>query len=377
MANHAKDGKFDRPVNYLYHPYEFFFCGFSNSGKTTLLSKVVEKLSPDYDIGCVKHCSHSFDFDKEGKDSWKFTNAGAQTVLLNAPGRWATHNHTELDKFERGQILNGLDFVLAEGAKEQSGDKILVIDREEDILGMLEDGDVQQVKALAGMEKPDDCHGLPFFHRDDIDGIAAFVLDHLKSKTPPLKALLLTGGKSTRMGQDKAFLEYHGKPQINYMYDLLKSRVGEVFISCRDKAEYPGFADGDYLEDRLEGFGPLGGIVTAQAEDAKCAWLVVAVDLPFVNEKVLDELLSKRNHFKAATAFKSNFQEFPEPLMTIYEPHSRHRIFKFLGLGYSCPRKVLINSNVELLDQGNPRWLDNANTPEEFEEICQALKNEN
>ena len=124
----------------------------------------------------------------------------------------------------------------------------------------------------------------------------------------------------------------------------------------------------------MQGFGPLGGIITAQSLDAKCAWLVIAVDLPFIDEEALKYLIENRNPFKAATAFKSNYQEFPEPLMTIYEPHSRHRIFKFLGLGYSCPRKVLINSNVELLDQQNSRWLDNANTPEELEEICRTLK---
>lgn len=376
MANHAKDGVFDRPEPYLYHPYEFFFCGFSNSGKTTLMAKVVEKLSTDYEVGCVKHCSHSFDFDREGKDSWKFTHAGAQSVVLNAPGRWASHSHSELDKFERGLVLNELDLVLAEGAKEQSGEKILVIDEGEDILQLLKDGDVKDVKALAGTKKPAETFGLPFFHRDDVDGISQFILNVLKERDPHIKALLLTGGKSTRMGQDKAFLEYHGKPQLEHMYKLLKSKINDVYISCKTKTEYPGFADKAYLEDRFHGMGPLGGIMTAQATDAKSAWLVVAVDLPFVDEKVLNFLLERRNPFKAATAFKSNFKEFPEPLMTIYEPHSRHRIFKFLGLGYSCPRKVLINSNVELLDQQNKRWLDNANTSEEFEEICQVLKNE-
>ena len=374
MANHAKDGLFDKPQSYTYHPYEFFFCGYSNSGKTTLMSKVIEVLSSRYDIGCVKHCSHSFDFDREGKDSWKFTNAGAQSVILNAPGRWASHNHLELDKFDRGQIMNDLDFVLAEGAKELSGDKILVIDEGEDILELLKDGEVKDVKALAGTKKPEDTLGLPFFVRDDVEAISEFVLENLKSKTPELKALLLTGGKSTRMGQDKAFLEYHGEPQLNHMYTLLKNQLSEVYISCRNKEEYPGFAEEEYLEDRFQGLGPLAGIMTAQATSAKHAWLVVAVDLPFVTEEAIKFLLDNRNPFKSATAYKSNFKDFPEPLMTIYEPHSRYRIFKFLGLGYSCPRKVLINSNVELLDQQSSRWLDNANTPQEFEEICQALK---
>ena len=376
MGNHARDGKFDRPSEYLYHPYEFFFCGLSNSGKTTLVSKVVEKLNKDYEIGCVKHCSHSFDFDREGKDSWQFSHAGAESVLLNAPGRWAVHNQGELDRYDKSTVMTDYDFVLAEGAKGQKGDKMIVLDKDFTAMEMLKNDEITDAIALTGVEKPEETLGLPFFHRDDVDGISNFVLNTLKSKIPPIKALLLTGGKSTRMNQDKALLEYHGSPQINYMYDLIQEYCSEVYISCRNKEDYPGFEESAYLEDRLSGFGPLGGIISAISTDAKSAWLVAAVDLPYVTGEVFEKLISNRNPFKAATAFRSNFKDFPEPLLTIYEPHSRHRIFKFLGLGYSCPRKILINSSVEIIEQDNPKWLDNANTPEEYEAICADLRNE-
>ena len=377
MSNHSKDGRFDRPQMGIYHPYEFFFCGFSNSGKTTLMSKVISRLSSKYDIACVKHCSHRYNFDREGKDSWHFTKAGAQHVMLNAPGKWTSHTQSDFSKFEFNEQLRNADFVLAEGAKEQPGDKILVLDRDLKIIEALKEGELTQVKALAGEVRPEEDFGLPFFHRDDIDAISEFILEKLKSNTPQLKALLLTGGKSSRMGKDKAYLEYVGKPQLNRAYDLLKKKVSDVRVSCKSKEDYPGFDENVYLEDRFDGFGPLGGILTAISEDAQSAWLVMAVDLPFVDDSVLDHLLENRNPFKTATAFKSNFKEFPEPLFTIYEPQARHNIFKFLGLGYSCPRKVLINSTVEELEQQNPRWLDNGNTPEEYEEICKVLENGN
>ncbi|MCH2204410.1 MAG: molybdopterin-guanine dinucleotide biosynthesis protein B [Lentisphaerales bacterium] len=377
MSNHSKDGKFDRPQMGIYHPYEFFFSGFSNSGKTTLMSKVVAKLSSEYDVACVKHCSHRYNFDREGKDSWHFTKAGAQHVMLNAPGKWATHTQADFAKFDFSEQLRNADFVLAEGAKEQSGDKILVLDKDLKILQALEDGELTEVKALTGESKPEKDFGLPFFHRDDVDAISEFVLENLKSKTPDMKALLLTGGKSSRMGKDKAYLEYAGKPQLNRANDLLKSKVSDVRISCKNRGDYPGFEQDVYLEDRFDGLGPLGGSLTAISEDAKSAWLVMAVDLPLVDEDALNHLLENRNPFKTATAFRSNFKDFPEPLFTIYEPQARHNIFKFMGLGYSCPRKVLINSPVETLEQQNPRWLDNANTPEEYEEICQVLENGN
>ncbi|NQZ59698.1 MAG: molybdopterin-guanine dinucleotide biosynthesis protein B [Lentisphaeraceae bacterium] len=376
MGNHKRDGHFDKPRLGIYHPYEFFFCGYSNSGKTTLMARVVEKLSENYDVGCVKHCSHSFDFDHEGKDSWKLSQAGAQGVVLNAPGRWAGHFKVELDKFEKQQKLLNFDFVLAEGAKEESGDKILVLDEKLQALELLRNGEISDVKALVSDVEPADTCGLPWFQRDDIEAISALVLENLKSKTPPIKALLLTGGKSSRMGQDKAYLEYRGKAQINYMYDLLGEVADDVYVSCRNSEDYPGFAENVYLQDTFLKLGPLSGILSAMSKDAKCAWLVTAVDLPFVTPEVVQDLVKNRNPFKIATAYRSNFKDFPEPLFTIYEPQARHQLYKFLALGYSCPRKVLINSEVHLLDQGEKNWLDNANTPEEYEEICREIENE-
>jgi molybdenum cofactor guanylyltransferase len=378
MGNHEKDGEFDRPEMGVYHPYEFFFCGYSNSGKTTLLSKIIEVLSPQYEIACVKHCSHRYNFDSEGKDSWRFSKAGARYVLLNAPGKWAAHNQGDMGKFDFNESLRNADFVLAEGAKEQSGDKILVLDNDLKILEAFKNGEITGVKALVGEQAPATDFGLPFFQRDDVQAISEFVVNSLKAKTPPVKALILTGGKSTRMGEDKALLNYGGQTQIERVYNLLENNFAEVKISCKESSQYPGFPQECYLEDRFQGLGPLGGILTAISGDAQNAWCVVAVDLPLVDQEALDYLLANRNPFKVATAFKSNFKDFPEPLFTIYEPKSRHSIFKFMGLGYSCPRKVLLNSPVELLDQENPRWLENANTPEEYQEISKVLeKNEN
>ena len=352
----------------------FFFCGYSNSGKTTLMASCIEKLSQKYDVGCVKHCSHSFDFDREGKDSWKFSRAGAQEVLLNAPSHWAGYFKHELSKYEKNFIFTQVDFVLAEGAKQEKGNKILVLDDQHKILELLRQGEITGVKALASKEKPQDTCGLPWFQRDDIDAVCVFIEEQLKASIAPLKGLLLSGGKSSRMGRDKAWLEYHGKSQIEYMYEMLSLFCDEVYVSCGDAADYPGFPEDRYLKDSFNNLGPLNGILSALSYDAQSAWLVSAVDLPFVSEEVINDLVSKRNPFKVATAYRSNFKEFPEPLFTVYEPHSRHQIFKYMGLGFYCPRKVLINSDVQLLDQGEKHWLDNANTAEEYEAVCAKLK---
>ena len=75
--------------------------------------------------------------------------------------------------------------------------------------------------------------------------------------------------------------------------------------------------------------------------------------------------MQHRQPGRAATAFQSPENEFPEPLITIWEPRSYGPLLRFLSLGYSCPRKTLINSDIELLRAPRPEELRNINTPDE------------
>jgi molybdopterin-guanine dinucleotide biosynthesis protein A len=82
-------------------------------------------------------------------------------------------------------------------------------------------------------------------------------------------------------------------------------------------------------------------------------------------------LLEKRNPAKVATAIKGKGKQFPEPLITIYEPKAYPVLLQYLAQGYSCPRKMLINSEVEIVEVDD-ELIRNINTPEEYA----AAKNE-
>ena len=97
----------------------------------------------------------------------------------------------------------------------------------------------------------------------------------------------------------------------------------------------------------------------------------VVLDLPFVNEHLVKLLLEKRNPAKVATAIKGKGKQFPEPLITIYEPKAYPVLLQYLAQGYSCPRKMLINSEVEIVEVDD-ELIRNINTPEEYA----AAKNE-
>lgn len=216
-------------------------------------------------------------------------------------------------------------------------------------------------------------HELPVYRIEDAENINEFFKKQLSMSKPPLNGLVLAGGKSQRMGFDKGAVNWHGKEQRYHMADLLKPFCNDVFISCR--ADQKSEIDKDYLSlpDTFTDLGPYGAILSAFREQPDSAWLVVACDLPLMNEEALDYLVEERRPSSVATAYRSPVNEFPEPLITIWEPKSYPLLLSFLAQGYSCPRKVLINSDVTLLTAANPAALTNVNTRDEFEEIKRVL----
>ncbi|KAA3629881.1 MAG: molybdopterin-guanine dinucleotide biosynthesis protein MobA, partial [Bacteroidetes bacterium] len=88
----------------------------------------------------------------------------------------------------------------------------------------------------------------------------------------------------------------------------------------------------------------------------------------------LDSLLKNRNPSKTASAFKSPVSQFPEPLIAIWEPKAYPILFQFLTQGYSCPRKVLINSAIELLEVADEKTLINVNEKADLDKISGHLK---
>jgi molybdopterin-guanine dinucleotide biosynthesis protein A len=183
----------------------------------------------------------------------------------------------------------------------------------------------------------------------------------------PVYGLVLAGGRSSRMKQDKAALSYHGRTQLDWAIELIKPFVSQAFVSVRpDQINDPIRAQYPQIVDTRDDLGPIAGIVAAQTVHPEVAWLVLACDLPFLDAGTLKHLLWARAPERMATAYRSSHDGLPEPLCAIWEPASRQAIAKYLETGKICPRKFLINSDVLLLEEPNPRALDNVNTPEEY-----------
>ena len=179
--------------------------------------------------------------------------------------------------------------------------------------------------------------------------------------------LVLAGGKSRRMGHDKALLVRDGQSQLSRAVELLDEHVDRVFVSTREDqstdAERRRF---ERVVDRYDDMGPLAGILSAMDFNPHVNWLVMACDLPNVDTTTLATLIENFSAEHPATAYRSSTDDLPEPLCAIYRPESRRVIERFVAKGVHCPRKILINSDTRLLTQPNPTALHNVNAPEDL-----------
>ena len=177
------------------------------------------------------------------------------------------------------------------------------------------------------------------------------------------------------MRTDKAALQYHGQPQLQWAFELVAKFCAASFVSVRpDQRGDAARAGHPQIVDRQPGIGPIAGISAALLEQPKAAWLVLACDLPFLTEHTLEHLIAHRDANKIATAYRSAHDGLPEPLCAIWEPAAREPVLAYLATGKQCPRKFLINSDTKLLDLPERQALDNVNTVEEFAAAIGTLR---
>jgi len=183
-----------------------------------------------------------------------------------------------------------------------------------------------------------------------------------------IHGLVLAGGKSRRMGSDKALLMQGGQSQLSLAVDLLARVLPKVYVSARkDQANETERRKFEQIIDRYEDIGPAAGILSALQSFPDVSWLVLACDLPNVDEDTVATLIAAHTGEHPFTAYKSSHDGLPEPLCAIFSAQSRPIIEAFVADGMVCPRKMLIRSDTFLLDQSNPASLDNMNTPEDLE----------
>ena len=194
----------------------------------------------------------------------------------------------------------------------------------------------------------------------------------LSESIPELNGLVLVGGESSRMGKDKSTIEYHGLPQSDFMVNLMGNYVSKVYLSCHpDRVPQTNHP---VITDTFLDLGPYGGVLSAFRHDPKVAWLVVACDLPMLDDSILSQLMTERDPSKVATCFHDPSTGAPEPLIAIWEPRAYPILLQFLSQGFSNLRQSLIDTDSKQIHNVNAQALKNANTPEEVLKALQLLQ---
>ncbi len=192
--------------------------------------------------------------------------------------------------------------------------------------------------------------------------------------TGALRGLVLAGGRSTRMGRDKAVLAYHGRDQLQVAFELLGEVAGPNFVSVRaDQTSDPLRARYAQVIDGTLGVGPVAGILAALRTRPAAAWLVLACDLPFLDASTLRALIAGRDPSRVATAFRSAYDGLPEPLCAIWEPQCEPLLADFVAADGRCPRKFLLAHAARIIDLPRSNALDNINSTTEYRQAMQDL----
>lgn len=186
----------------------------------------------------------------------------------------------------------------------------------------------------------------------------------------PTYGLVLTGGKSERMGEAKALIQYKGKAHAVVIHDVLDKYCDKVFVSSRanqwNGTELEKFSQ---IQDQFENAGPIGGLLSAFAFAPDANWFVVACDLIHFNEKTVEKILANYNEKAVATCYKNTDGGFPEALCALYTPAAQGVFMDAFKSDVRCPVKVLKNTMTEMIDQEEGINLANINTQEERKHV--------
>jgi molybdopterin-guanine dinucleotide biosynthesis protein A len=182
----------------------------------------------------------------------------------------------------------------------------------------------------------------------------------------PLNGLVLAGGRSSRMGEPKAWLSFSGLPQWQACEKVLAPLCKDVFFSVSNQLSRPlPVAAHRLVKDSDEPCGPLGAIICGFKERPEHAMFVLACDMPNFDLAAASFLKDHRNSQSLATVFLDAAGGI-EPLCTIYEPRIFEILLKFWSKKIYCPRKILGELAIERVIPKNYSWLTNINKREDM-----------
>ena len=296
----------------LTHFPAFGICGFSGSGKTSLLESAIPHLcQKGLKVAVLKNTHHEIQVDHPGKDSDRLFRSGAD-VFLTGSEEGLVRSH-EADSSSLATMLSSLplkyDLVLMEGHKNLPIPKVWLVDSAQSTAP-------QEIGEIVATLPPGS---------DRLESFLSILDDWFPQqwlKTPVLGCVLI-GGQSSRMGQPKHMIRRNGRTWVERTVEVMDQLTSRVIIAGTG-ALPESVRDYDRLVDVPNVRGPMAGILAALRWSPRSTWLVTACDLPLLSLSALEWLLSTRAPGVWATLPQLRGPEDGiEPLLAHYDFRSR------------------------------------------------------
>lgn len=186
-----------------------------------------------------------------------------------------------------------------------------------------------------------------------------------------LTTVILAGGKSQRMGEDKAFLDFEGRAFIERILDCVEGLTKEVIVIANTK-QYENL-DVQVYSDLVEDCGPVGGIYTAMQIVQTPYLLVLSCDIPLLKRRLLEHLIQESIPCEV-NILKT--EERWQPLTAIYNSITSPVFKKALDTKSLKLRSLLSEMDLNLIacPKDLISCLDNINTPNDLKKIRNGYK---
>jgi molybdopterin-guanine dinucleotide biosynthesis protein A len=334
--------------------------GYSGSGKTTLIERALTELRKDgLYVGVLKQTSHHrLDLDREGKDTDRFFRAGAEIVLACDPHQgFARYPQKNADlRHALSRLPSGLDLILVEGFRDSSLPGVWI------------------EKGKRG--KKDSARMVPsrtVLYRGEAGYLEQFLAYihatlQMSHSGRPVRAGLLIGGKSRRMGRPKALLRIKDETLMEKCVGtLLAVAEGAVLLGS---GEVPASLETvPRIPDAPGVTGPMAGMLGAFRWDPNSAWIVSAVDMPLMDRDAWRWLLDQRRPEAWAVLPRLGGRRHVETTGGCYEPMIFDHVELLAARGKIRLQEIARHPKVltPLVPDAIAHAWKNVNTPEEWE----------
>jgi len=345
-------------------PVIVHIVGKKGAGKTDLMAGLIRILSAKgYRVAAVRHSPHAHAADRAGTDTDRYKKAGAVGTALAAAQETSLFVPVS-DWPKKVSLLENVfcdaELVLMEGGNRKGKHKIEVKKAGESLLCKTGAG-------LLAVVGPEAHRGdVPVFAAGDVNGVADLIEGAFL--VPGISAAVMAGGRSRRLGRNKALLEINNRALLERVLNRVSPFVQKAMVITNHPEEYCHL-DVATAKDIRPGCGPLSGIHAALTLAVSEYVLVMSCDIPLVTDTQIRQLVSYCRGYDITIFKHKNF----EPLCAVYRQSCLDALDELIDHQEYRIIDLFPTLNVNVIRVNDADVFRSINTREDYEYILTRL----